>query len=142
MNDSKQPPARPPRHSGRLFLLIGLLLALAGPVIYTVQVQNKSLMAPWYVPILATLGALAIGWSLVKSRTIWRWGTAGLAALFAAFIWLMMLVGMAAPPYRGPVTVGQAFPRFETTLTSGDTFQQGDLKGDKSTVLVFFRGRW
>lgn len=142
MNESKRPPSPPPRHSGRAILFLGLLLVIAGPVIYTVQVQNKSLMAPWYFPVLATLGALSIGWSLVLRRTIWRWGTTGLASLFAAFVWLMMLVGMATPPYQGPVTVGQAFPNFETRLASGEAFQQGDLKGDQDTVLVFYRGHW
>ena len=58
------------------------------------------------------------------------------------FLGLLMLVGMAAPPYLGPVTVGQAFPNFETRLASGEAFQQGDLKGDKNTVLVFYRGHW
>ena len=119
-----------------------MLLAVAGPAIYAIQVQNKSLMAPWYVPILATLGAFSMIWSSVQRRTIWRWGTAGMGLLFAAFLWLMMLVGMATPPYQGSVTVGQAFPRFETRLASGDIFQQGDLQGDKSTVLVFYRGHW
>lgn len=142
MNDSKQQPSPPHRNSGLAFLILGMLLAVAGPVIYAVQVQNKSLMAPWYFPILATLGALSIGWSLVQRRTIWRWGTAGLTSLFAAFVWLMMLVGMATPPYQGSVTVGQAFPKFETRLASGEAFQQGDLQGDKNTVLVFYRGHW
>ena len=142
MNESKQLPSPAPRYSGRTFLFLGLLLVIAGPVIYTVQMQNKSLMAPWYFPVLATLGALLMGWSLVQRRTIWRWGTAGLASLFAAFVWLMMLVGMATPPYQGPVTVGQAFPNFETRLASGEAFRQGDLKGDKNTVLVFYRGHW
>lgn len=142
MNVPMPPASAGPRHFGRSLLVLGLLLAVAGPVIYAVQMQNKSLMAPWYVPILATLGAVLIVWSLVQRRTIWRWGTAGLATLFAAFIWLMLLVGMATPPYQGPVTVGQAFPNFESKLASGVSFRKKDLTGDKSTVLVFFRGHW
>ena len=142
MNDSRQPPSLPRRHSGLAFLILGMLLAVAGPAIYAIQVQNKSLLAPWYVPILATLGAFSMIWSSVQRRTIWRWGTACMGLLFAAFLWLMMLVGMATPPYQGPVTMGQPFPRFETRLASGDVFQQGDLQGDKNTVLVFYRGHW
>ena len=142
MTDSNQSPSPKRRNTGRAFLILGTLLAIAGPVIYAVQVQNKSLIAPWYFPILATLGAISVGWSLIQRRTIWRWGTAGLVSLFAAFVWLMMLVGMATPPYQGPVTVGEAFPNFETRLASGGAFQQGDLKGDKNTVLVFYRGHW
>ncbi len=142
MNDSHPPASQPPRYPGRAYLFVGLLLVMAGPVIYTVQILNKSLMAPWYFPILATLGALLIAWSLVQSRSFVRGGIAGLAALVAGLSWLFMLVGMATPPYTGPVTVGRAFPGFETTLASGRPFQQSDLQGDKSTVLLFFRGRW
>ena len=142
MNDQMTAPAEKRRYPGRLFLWLGLLAAVAGPVIYTLQVLSKSLLAPWYVPVLATLGALLIAWSLVLSRTLWRWGAVGLATLFAGLIWLMMLVGFATPPYNGTVTVGQAFPSFETKLAGGGSFQQGDLRGDKDTILLFFRGRW
>lgn len=142
MNDQQAAPADKRRYPGRLLLWLGVLAAVAGPVIYTIQVQCKSLLTPWYVPILATLGALLIVSSLVRSRTIARWGAVGLVTLFAGLIWLMMLVGMATPPYTGPATVGQAFPRFKTRLAGGGSFQQGDLRGDKDTVLLFFRGRW
>lgn len=98
MNDRQPAPAEKRRYPGRLFLWLGLLAAVAGPVIYTLQVLSKSLLAPWYVPVLATLGALLIAWSLVLSRTLWRWGAVGLATLFAGLIWLMMLVGFATPP--------------------------------------------
>ena len=141
MNDSNQPASLRPRHSGRAYLNLGLLLAVAGPGIFIVQILNKSLMAPWYVPILATLGTVFIAWSLMQSRTFWRWGCAGMTTLFAALFWMWMLVGMATPPYTGPVTVGRAFPSFETRLASGSPFRQGDMQGGKGTVLLFFRGR-
>lgn len=142
MNDKQPAPTAKRRYPGRLFLMLGLFALLAGPVLFALLVSSKVLVAPWYVPILATLAVALVAWSLVQSRTIWRWGVAGVATLFAAFVWLVMLVGMATPPYTGPATVGQAFPSFETRLASGESFQQGDLKGDKSTILVFFRGRW
>jgi hypothetical protein len=142
MNDLKQAVTQAERRSGLAFLVLGLLAVVGGPVIFTAQMLNKSLLAPWYVPILATLGALLVAWSLVQSRTLWRWGVAGVSALFAALVWLWMLVGLAIPPYTGPVTVGQAFPGFETRLASGAAFRQEDLRGDKDTILLFFRGHW
>ncbi|MGI8981300.1 MAG: hypothetical protein ACR2FY_18900 [Pirellulaceae bacterium] len=142
MNDKQAAPAEKRRYPGRLYLWLGILAAVAGPVIYTLQIQYKSLFAPWYVPILATLGVLLIAWSLAQCRTFWRWGAAGMATLLAGLIWLMMLVGFAMPTYNGPATVGQVFPSFETNLAGGGSFQQADLRGDKDTILLFFRGRW
>jgi hypothetical protein len=74
MNDSNQRANQARRYSGRTLLILGVMVALAGPAIYTLQTLSKSLMAPWYVPILATLGVLLIAWSLIQCRTIWRWG--------------------------------------------------------------------
>ena len=140
MNDAKETVAHRPS-AGRLYLFLGMLVAISGLVIYTIQMLAKILSSPWYVPVLATLGVLLIAYSLVPRRTIWRWGAAGLFTLLAAGIWLMFLA-MAAPPYTGPVTVGRAFPNFETKLAGGNSFSQADLQGDQDTVLLFFRGRW
>jgi len=141
MNDVKETAASARRPSGRLYLVLGMLVAVSGLVIYTIQMLAKIHSSPWYVPVLATLGALVIVYSLVLRRTIWRWGTAGLFTLLAGGIWLMFFA-LAAPPYTGPVTVGRAFPNFETKLASGASFSQADLQGDQDTVLLFFRGRW
>ena len=127
---------------GRLLLVLGILSAILGPVIYVVQFQNHNLSSPWYVPALATLAVVLIAASLAQSRTIWRYVAAGLVALFATLVWLMYLVGMAAPPYTGSVEVGRAFPNFETKLAGGKGFSQADLTGDQNTILLFFRGRW
>lgn len=142
MNDAKEPVAAVRQSSGWIYLLAGMLVAVSGMVIYIVRMQAKVLSSPWYVPVLATLGALLIVYSLAGQRTIWRWGTAGLFALLAAGTWFMFLVGMAAPPYTGPVTVGRAFPNFETKLAGGTNFSHADLQGDQNTILLFFRGRW
>jgi len=129
------------RTRGRAFLWLGILVCMLGPVILTVQMANRSLTSPLYVPILATLGVALIGGSLVQRRTLWRWLATGLAVPFAALIWLMF-VAMSTPGYTGPATVGSAFPSFETRLASGEEFRVGDLKGDKNTVLLFYRGHW
>ena len=138
--DNIQPAAKR-KYPGRRYLLLGGLAVIAGPVIYSVQMLNHSLIAAWYFPVLATLGALLMAWSFVKSRTIVRGIAIVFSTLFAGMAWLVVY-GMATPPYTGPVTVGQAFPGFNTKLASGAPFQQGDLKGEQDTVLVFFRGRW
>ena len=46
------------------------------------------------------------------------------------------------PAYAGPLEIGQPYPAFQTQRADGTPFTQADLRGDKGTVLVFFRGRW
>jgi hypothetical protein len=128
--------------NGRLSLILGILAAVLGPVVYVVQFQNHNLSSPWYVPALATLAVVLIAVSLAQCRSIWRYAATGLATLFASLVWLIFLVGMAAPPYTGSVEVGRAFPNFETKLAGGKGFSQADLTGDQNTILLFFRGRW
>jgi hypothetical protein len=142
MNDVNRTSAPPDRHPGRLYLLVGLLAALAGPAMYAGQLSQRILIAPWYVPLLATGGLLLIFLALVRSRSIWRWTAALLVGLAAAGEWAMILILMAAPAYTGPAKAGQPFPEFATTLADGSTFDNKSLKGDKNTAMVFFRGRW
>lgn len=135
---SKQPSDR---KNGRLYLMLGMVATVLGPVIFAVQFQNHILTSPWYVPALATLGVVLMIFALVQRRTVWRLMACGLTAFFAVLAWLM-LMGMSAPPYTGSVEVGRAFPHFETNLADGTGFSQTNLNGGQNTVLVFFRGRW
>ncbi|HEV3203028.1 MAG TPA: hypothetical protein VGY77_01535 [Gemmataceae bacterium] len=142
MNDQNQITAGTVRHPGRRFLVLGALVALAGPLLYAGQFQAKVLTAPWYVPILATIGLAFIALALMRSRSVWRWATAVFFTLFAAAEWVILLVLLSAPPYTGAVKSGQSFPAFTTALADGSTFDQDHLKGDRNTVMVFSRGRW
>src|SRR4029079_6424890 len=72
MNRDNTQPAAKRTYPGRRYLLLGGLAVVAGPVIYSVQMLNHSLIAAWYFPVLATLGAMLIVWSFVKARTIVR----------------------------------------------------------------------
>ena len=144
MSLNEPTPQHEPLHPrrGRRWLLLGILTAFAGPLIYYFQFSNKILISPWYVPVLATLGAVLAVLSATQRRSLWRMGSAGLLGVFAAFVWLMFLVALAAPPYSGSVEVGRAFPNFQTRLAAGAEFGQDALRGDQNTVLLFFRGRW
>jgi FtsH-binding integral membrane protein len=142
MNDRNQTSVGASRHPGRMYLVLGMLLALAGLVIYAVQFRAKVLTTPWYVPILATVGLVFVVTALVQARSVWRWAAAVFFTLFAAAEWVFLLVLMSTPAYTGPAKAGQPFPAFTTTLADGSTFTQDNLKGDQNTVLVFFRGRW
>jgi hypothetical protein len=142
MNESYNPTARTGRYPGRIYLALGMLLAVSGVGIYAARFQAKILDTPWYVPILATVGLALVALALVQARSVWRWLAAVFCTLFAAALWLFLLVFLRAPPYTGPVQVGQLFPAFSTTLSDGSTFTQQNLHGDKNTVMVFFRGRW
>jgi hypothetical protein len=142
MTDRTGAPADTRRHPGRLYLVLGVLLPLLGLGAYAVQFRAKVLTTPWYVPILATLGAALVILALVQSRSVWRWAAAAFVTLFAAAVWVFLLVLMSTPAYTGPAKPGQPFPTFGTTLADGSPFTQESLKAEQNTVLVFFRGRW
>lgn len=143
LNDDRHPTsAGAGKHPGRLYLLLGALLTAAGLIVYALQLRWNVLWAPWYVPILATVGVVFAVLALARARSAWRWAAAVLLALFAAAEWVFLLVLMNTPAYTGPARPGQAFPAFTATLADGSTFTQDNLKGDQNTVLVFFRGHW
>jgi hypothetical protein len=142
MNDLNRTSAGTLRHPGRSLLLLGVFLALAGPVLMILLTfVAKILITPWYSPVLGTLGVALIILALVRSRSIWRWTAVVIFTLLAGFGW-WALFAMGLPAYTGPVKDGQAFPAFATTLADGSAFTQDDLKGDQNTVMVFFRGHW
>jgi hypothetical protein len=99
---------------GRLFLLIGLGLAVLGVAAFIVQIALGRLMVPWYMPALASLGVCLVIISLVERRTIWRVVALTAVMLLAGAEWAI-LYAMRLPPYTGPITVGRPFPVFETT---------------------------
>jgi hypothetical protein len=142
LNASADSKIQPHPKNGRLFLGMGILSAALGPVIYAVQFHNHNLGSPWYVPALATLGVVLIALAAGQSRSVWHHIAAGLATLFATFVWLMYWVVLAAPSYSGSVEIGRAFPNFETKLAGGRGFSQMDLQSEQDTILLFFRGRW
>src|SRR5262249_32258402 len=130
------------RHPGRSFLLLGVFVAVAGPVLmFLLTFAAKILITPWYAPVLGTLGVALIILALVRSRSIRRWTAMLIFTLFVAFQW-WALFAMRTPPYTGPVNAGEPFPAFATTLADGSTFTQDDLKGNQNTVMIFFRGHW
>ncbi len=131
----------PRRTPGRRSLLLGLVLAALGIIGYVVQLRLHRLMTPWYMPLLATLGALLVVNSLWQKCSVWRGLALLLVALLAGAQWLFLLT-LKLPEYAGPVAVGQPFPAFATTRADGTPFTQRDLGGDRADVMVFFRGRW
>jgi hypothetical protein len=128
------------RSRGRLFLALGLLLALAGVIVYAMQVAGGRLSLAWYLPVTGTLGVILVLGSLWQRRTILRVLALLFVLLLAAGEWMLLLERL--PPYSGPVQAGQPFPPFATLRADGTSFTQRDLEGEKNNVLVFFRGRW
>jgi hypothetical protein len=143
MGIPSRPVAGPSRSPGRLIACLGLAIAVLGVVAYMVQLfVLKRTFEPWYVPILGTLGAALLLWSVLLQRTVWRKILLLLVWMLVVFEWFFMIVLSRLPPYTGPVTVGKPFPAFTTKLADGSKFTQQRFQGDKDTVLVFFRGRW
>lgn len=127
--------------NGRRLLLLGLGVAALGGAVYAGQIAAHRLVTPWYMPVLATVGAFLVAGSLWQKVTVWRAASLVLMGLLAAIEW-MFILGTRLPPDTGMVAVGQSFPKFETALSDGAPFVRRDLEGDENHLLVFFRGRW
>lgn len=133
--------AAPRQSSGRLFLVLGLGLATLGVIGYVVQLSMQRLMAPWYLPLSATLGVVSVAFALWKTRTVWRVLSLLLVMLLASLEWTFLVV-LRLPAYTGPIETGKLFPTFATSLANGASFTERNLRGEQNSVLVFFRGRW
>ncbi len=131
----------PRRSPGRLFLALGLTLAALGVIGYVLQIQAQRLTAPWYVPIMATVGLVFVVVSLWQRRSVWRVLALVLVTLLAGAAWTFLLAARL-PAYTGPIVVGQPFPPFASARADGTPFTQQNLIGEQNSVLVFFRGRW
>jgi hypothetical protein len=130
------------RSRGRLWLWLGVGLFLLGFALFFVQVQLKHLVVPWYMPIMATAGALCALVS-IRKRPTWTRGIAlVLLAVLTVGEWYFMVVVSRLPEYKGPVQVAGKVPDFTTTLADGRSFTEKDLQQGTPTVLVFYRGHW
>jgi hypothetical protein len=131
------------RYPGRRYAWLGIAIAVLGVGGYVFQLMVlKWTFTPWYVPIMVTVGAGLLVWSVWFRRTVWRIVGLLLIGLLAAFEWYFLVYFSRLPRYEGPVAVGKPFPAFRTKLADGTPFTQQRFQGDKDTVLVFFRGRW
>lgn len=142
MSTTISPPGAETTTSSRRGLLwLAWLLAFAGPLSFFAMVQMHRLMTPWYVPALAGAAILFGLLAFVRRPSIVRFLVVGVLCAFAGFQ-LFMFWKMMLPPYQGPLVVGQPIPAFTTSLANGDSLDQAKLAGDKTSVIVFFRGRW
>src|ERR1700743_2597864 len=103
-----------PISSGRKLVVMGLLLALAGPAAYAALIAAHRLPMPWFLPISATLGAIVIAASLWQARRIGRILALVVVLLLAGAEWMFVLA-TRLPAYTGPVAIGQPFPAFSST---------------------------
>ena len=122
--------------------LVGILLFLAGPVIYFVQINRQLLETPWYAPALASLGVLVMAVSVGQRGGRFRKVGLVVFVVVCGLEWYWLAVGTMNPVYHGPAQAGRALPPFTTTLADGKVFASEDLAKGGSSVLVFYRGHW
>ncbi len=143
MANSEQKDGVTPGATGRGYFFIGVLLFIAGLVIYGVVAFGlKRLTAPWYLPTLAAAGVVLMLYATLFRRSVLRIvGLVFFALLLAGEVWYLTSYSVL-PEYTGPVVIGQSVPDFEISLADGRPFGSSDLRGGGATALVFFRGRW
>jgi hypothetical protein len=120
----------------------GVLLFVAGPLLYAWQFSQGRLGMPWYAPGLATLGVVLMAFSAWQRRGLARCVGLALFGLLCGFQWFLVLVATRTPAYTGPAAVGQPLPDFAAQRADGTPFNTADLRQGGRTVLLFFRGRW
>ena len=130
------------RSRGRPYFWAGIVACLLGVALVFVQFGLKHLFVPWYSPMLATIGGGLLLLSVARRRSIPRVIALVLVAVLAGFEWYFLVSFVKLPDYEGPARTGQKLPPFSTTLASGSTFTDADLRDGSRRVLVFFRGRW
>lgn len=143
MASSEQKDGVTPGSTGRGYFFIGVLLFIAGLVIYGVVAFGlKRLTAPWYLPTLAAAGVVLMLFATLLRRSVLRIvGLVFFALLLAGEVWYLTSYSVL-PEYTGPVVIGRSVPDFEISLADGSPFGSSDLRGGGATALVFFRGRW
>ena len=120
----------------------GLLLFLAGPALYAVQISLKHLWMAWYMPLLASLGVVLMIASVWQRRSVLRGVALAFFALLCGGEWYLMLVASKTPAYTGPAQPGGKLPPFASMLADGTPFTNKDVENEIRSVLVFNRGRW
>jgi hypothetical protein len=138
---SPVPPATA-RSTGRAYFWAGLGTCLLGVALTAVQFSLKFLFVPWYMPALATLGALLLLVAVARRRSVVRIMALLLVAAFAAFQWFFLVSVMKLPAYEGPAQPGRPFPAFHATFAGDKPFTEADLRDGSQRAMVFFRGRW
>ncbi len=126
----------------RPLFLGGLLLFLAGPALYAVQISLKHLWMAWYMPLLASLGVVLMIASVRQRRGVLRGTALAFFVLLCGGEWYLMLVAAKTPAYTGPAQPGSKLPPFAAVLADGTPFTNQDVEHEVRSVLVFNRGRW
>src|SRR5690349_18143404 len=110
------PPAPVPGSTGRGWLWLGVLLCILPIAAFVVQFNVlQRMFVPWYIPMLATVGAACVLLAVMRRRTWPRWTALVLVTLLGGFEWLMLGAAVRLPQYAGPAHAGAKLPTFRTT---------------------------
>lgn len=130
------------RSRGLVYFWAGIGACLLGLILVFVQFGLKYLFVPWYSPVLATLGAVLLFFSVTGRRSLPRLVALVLVAAFAGLQWYFLTSMVKLPDYAGPAQPGKQLPSFRASFADGSSFTQADLSDGSRRVMTFFRGRW
>ena len=126
---------------GRGLVLSGLILTILGPSAHALEIfVLKRLEHPSYLPFIVGFGVILILLGVFRRFTFWRFVALLFSLLIAGGVALFFLQVAPAPPYEGPLVLGQSLPAFEAQRGDGSKLSNKDLR--VPSLWIFFRGRW
>jgi succinate dehydrogenase hydrophobic anchor subunit len=143
MREDERTSNRPePRRLG-WFAFAGLVLTLAGPVLFYLFFLDQPFLRSTGLPaIVLMLVGLAVGvWAIYGDRRLRIRILGGLNLLLAVLVVIYFGYGMVLPA-GSPPAAGEAAPDFTLTNHAGEQVTLSRTLSAGPVLLVFYRGYW
>ncbi len=134
-------------------LPISLLIVVAATALFLANVMAEGGLPfgfeqmihariPWLVVGALVVGcALGIG-SLLRRRSLLRYGAVGLELVFAGLFVSYLTLWSFLPPHRLAVAPGDPFPDYALSDHAGQLREYSAGAADGPALYVFYRGGW
>lgn len=131
------------RRAGTGLIWLGLLLALAAPVVYMLLLDNPFQRATGAVMFGMLILAAIVGLlGAQRKRRLWGWIVGALPAALLAFAAVGFTAFAKLPAEQGAIQVGDAPPMFTLADQTGRPVALATAMRGGPQLLVFYRGFW